>query len=158
MINVRIKIGNGEIYDTYKKYGLIYKESDNIIGAPIKDFDSTSYSGENGTHIDPRTVANSFDYKVTFIVLADNSNLNNANAKINAFNKALYSLTGDGDIRQYKEVTFYNDYKRVKIVGIPQAISEAKKSYRNRTDCVEVEFVIKVEDPDKCDFNLSVTP
>lgn len=158
MINVRIQIGDGAIEDTFTAHKLIYKESDHRVEAPIKKRDVTSYAEEAGEHADPRTVQDAFDYKVTFIIDGQNTDLANVNAIIAAFNAKLYTQPANSDIRTYKEVTFYNDYKRVKIVGLPEPIAECKELYRtlNGYDCAIVEFTIRVSDPTKCDFNLSV--
>lgn len=158
MINVRIKIGDGAIEDTFAAHKLIYKESDHRVEAPIKKRDVTSYAEEAGDNTDPRTVQDAFDYKVTFIIDGQNTDLANVNAIIAAFNAKLYTQPANSDIRTYKEVTFYNDFKRVKIVGLPEPIAECKELYRmvNGYDCAIVEFTIHVSDPTKCDFNLSV--
>lgn len=160
MIRVRIKIGEGQIQDTYEAYGLIYKEADNRMEAPVKKHDASSYVEQAGENVDSRTVQDAFDYKVQFIVEAPNRNLENANSVIATFNRALYEPSQDSDIRVYKEVTFYNDYKRVKIVGIPEPITEAESLFRRKNgevmDCAVVSFTIRVCDPAKCDFDLSV--
>ena len=160
MIRVRLQIANGTIEDSYDKWGFIYLSADNRTEAPIKKRDTTSYAEEAGEHVDPRTVQDVFDYKATFLIEAPNQNLINANAKISAFNKALYSQKAGSDIRTYKEVTFYDDYKRVKIVGIPNPISEPTDFYRRQDgsimDCAVVELKIHVNDQKKCDFNLNL--
>lgn len=122
MITSRIQIAGGQILDTYKGYGFIYMSADNRTEAPIKKRDVTSYAEEAGEHTDPRTVQDAFDYKVKFLIEAPNQNLVNANTRIAAFNKALYTQQSNSDVRTYKEVTFYDDYKRVKIVGLPEPI------------------------------------
>lgn len=156
MINVRIKIGDGAIEDTFAAHKLIYIDADNRTEAPIKKRDSTSYAGQAGEHTDPRTLQDAFDYKVIFIIDGQNKDLANVNAIIAAFNKKLYTQTADSDIRVYKEVTLYNDFKRVKIVGLPDPIAEPKEMKRSRNgyDFAEVEFVIRVSDPTKCDFDM----
>lgn len=155
MINVRIKIGDGAIEDTFAAHKLIYMEADHRTEAPVKKRDTTSYAEEAGEHTDPRTVQDAFDYKATFIIDAQDKNLVNVNAIVAAFNAKLYTQPSGSDIRTYKEVTFYNDFKRVKIVGLPEPIAEPKelKRSRNGYDFAEVEFVIHVSDPTKCDFN-----
>lgn len=158
MISVRIKIGEGATEDTFAAHRLIYKDADNRTEAPIKKRDVTSYAEEAGEHTDPRTVQDAFDYKVRFIVDGQNSNLDNVNAIVAAFNARLYTQAPGSDIRTYKEVTFYNDFKRVKIVGLPEPIAEPTEMKRSRNgyDFAEVELVIHVSDPTKCDFDLSV--
>ena len=158
MINVRIKIGDGAIEDTFTAHKLIYMESDNRTEAPIKKRDTTSYAEDAGEHTDPRTVQDAFDHKVKFIIDGQNTDLKNVNAIIAAFNAKLYTQPANSDVRTYKEVTFYNDFKRVKIVGLPEPIAEPTKMSRSKNgyDFAEVEFVIRVSDPTKCDFNMSV--
>lgn len=160
MITARIQIGNGPILDTYEGYGFIYMSADNRTEAPIKKRDATSYAEEAGEHIDPRTVQAAFDYKAKFLIEAPNQNLVNANAKIDTFNKALYVQSTESDIRTYKEVILYDDYKRVKIVGLPEPISEPTEFYRRQDgsvmDCVVVELTIHVSNPTKCDFNMNI--
>ncbi len=156
MIKVRIQIGEGAAEDTFTAHKLIYMDSDHHTEAPIKKRDTTSYAEEAGEHTDPRTVQDAFDYKATFIIDGQNTNLANVNAIIAAFNAKLYTQNANSDIRTYKEVTFYNDFKRVKIVGLPEPIAEPKEMKRSKNgfDFAEVEFVIHVSDPTKCDFNL----
>lgn len=158
MISVRIKIGDGAVEDTFAAHKLIYLSADNRTEAPIKKRDVTTYAEQAGDNTDPRTVQDSFDYKVTFIIDGQNTDLDNVNAIIAAFNRKLYTQPADSDIRTYKEVAFFNDFKRVKIVGIPEPIAEPKEMKRSRNgfDFAEVEFVIHANDPTKCDFNLSM--
>lgn len=157
MIRVQLQIGDGAIEDTFTAHRLIYMDADHRTEAPIKKRDSTSYAEDAGEHIDPRTVQDAFDYKVTFIIVGQNTDLNNVNEIVAEFNYKLYTQRAGSDIRTYKEVTFYNNFKRVKIVGLPEPIAEPKEMKRSRNgyDFAEVEFVIHVSDPTKCDFNLS---
>lgn len=71
-----------------------------------------------------------------------------------------YTYPSNSDIRTYKEIALYDDYKRVKIVGIPDPITEPEELYRRQNgevmDCVVVELTIHVVDPTKCDFNMNV--
>lgn len=158
MIKVRIKIGDGTIEDTYTAHKLIYMEADHRTEAPIKKHDVTTYAEQAGENTDPRTVQDAFDYKARFIIDGQNTDLKNVNAIIAAFNAKLYTKPANSDIRTYKEVTFYNDFKRVKIVGLPEPISEPTEMKRSKNgyDFADVELVIHVSDPTKCDFNLSV--
>lgn len=157
MTTARIKIGDGAIEDTFAAHKLIYMGADNRTEAPIKKRDVTTYAEQAGDNTDPRTVQDAFDYKATFIIDGQNTDLKNVNAIIAAFNRKLYTQPAGSNIRTYKEVTFYNDFKRVKIVGLPEPIAEPKEMKRNRNgfDFAEVEFIIHVSDPTKCDFNLS---
>lgn len=156
MIRVRLKIGDGAIVDTETAYGFIYLDSDKIVGAPSKGYESTSYPEEEGEHIIPKTVDAPFDYKVKFFIQA--SSLENANDRIADFNALLFTPVTGKDTKMANEVEFYNDYKRHKIVGYPQPISEATDFWRDRKnqlqDIVIVEFQIRVTKPSLCDFNL----
>lgn len=158
MINVRIKIGNGAIEDTFTAHKLIYMDADNRTEAPIKKRDVTSYAEQAGDNTDPRTVQDAFDYKVQFIIDGQDKDLKRVNSIIAAFNKKLYTQPANSDIRTYKEVTFYNDFKPCKIVGLPEPIAECKefKKSRNGYEFAEVELVIRVSDPTKCNFEKSV--
>lgn len=157
-IRVRIKIGDGAIEDTFTAHKLIYKESDNRTEAPIKKRDASSYAEKAGENTDPRTVQDAFDYKVQFIIDGQDKDLKRVNSIIAAFNKKLYTQPANSDIRTYKEVTFYNDFKPCKIVGIPEPIAECKefKKSKNGYEFAQVEFVIHVSDPKKCNFEESV--
>lgn len=159
MINVRIKIGDGAIEDTFTAHKLIYMDADNRTEAPIKKRDVTTYAEQAGDNTDPRTVQDAFDYKAQFIIDGQDKDLKRVNSIIAAFNKKLYTQPANSDIRTYKEVTFYNDFKPCKIVGLPEPIAECKefKKSKNGYEFAQVEFVIHVSDPTKCDFNLTNT-
>lgn len=162
MITARIQIENGSILDTYKGWGFIYKIGDRRFAPPEKKRDKSSYQGEAGAHDDPRTVDDEFDYKVEFILEAPNRNLANANSKIAAWNNAVREKIAGSDIKRCKTVTFYDDYKRCKIVGIPEIIETVdEKDYFRRQrgdamDCVVVQLTIHVCNPKLCDFDLSI--
>lgn len=158
MINVRIQIGDGAIEDTFAAHKLIYMDADNRTEAPIKKRDVTTYAEQAGDNTDPRTVQDAFDYKAQFIINGQDKDLKRVNSIIAAFNKKLYTQEEGSDIRTYKEVTFYNDFKPCKIVGLPEPIAECKefKKSRNGYEFAQVEFVIHVSDPTKCNFEESV--
>lgn len=156
MIKVRLQIADGAIEDTADKYGLVYLRADNRFAAPTKGFETSKYAEQPGSNINPKTVDDEFDYKVEFFVKAD-GDLGNANSVIASFNSLLYTQDAD-KIKTFKKVTFYNDYKKVKIVGYPTPIAEATDFWRdsngNTADVVCVEWTIKVNDPTLCDFNI----
>lgn len=158
MINVRIKIGDGAIEDTFTAHKLIYIDADNRTEAPIKKRDVSSYVEQAGENADPRTVQDAFDYKVQFIIDGQDKDLKRVNSIIAAFNRKLYTQPANSDIRTYKEVTFYNDFKPCKIVGLPEPIAECKefKKSKNGYEFAQVELVIHVSDPTKCNFEKSV--
>lgn len=158
-IRVRLQIENGSIEDTYDKWGFIYIEADHRTAAPEKERETTSYAEQEGENVDNRTVDAPFDYTVKFLIETPNTNLENANVKIKAFNDAIRQSVPFSDIKLCKYITFYNDYKRVKIVGIPEVIAEPTEFYRqqngNVLDCVLIELKIHVDKPSLCDFSLN---
>lgn len=156
-IKTSIQIGeDGNIEDTYDKWGFIYIESDHRIAAPEKERETTSYAEEQGEHTDPRTVDAPFDYTVKFLIETPNTLLENANVKINAFNNAIRDVDEETKIKTCKTITFYNSFKGVAITGIPEVISEALEFYRRQDgrtlDCVIFELKIHVSDPSLCTF------
>lgn len=155
MIKSRIQIEDSDIYDFESLFGFIQVSSDNIFGAPIKAFEQTSYAEQAGVNILPLTVEDAFDYKATFFVSAKGG-LENANWKIAEFNNAI-SKNVEG-LKLIKQIAFYNDYKKVKIVGYPTPISNATEFWRDANgkqhDVVCVELTIKVTNPSLCNFNL----
>lgn len=160
MITDRLRIGDGEIVDMYEKFGFIHMKSDDRFSAPIKGFETTSYIEQAGENIDPRTVQDAFDYKISFLIEAPNKDLVNANSKIWYFNSYIFVQSGTeyGSIMTAQQVCLYNDYKRVKIVGYPNPIQEATSFWRDSKgriyDAVEVEWTIRVTDPRLCNFNM----
>lgn len=155
MIKVRLQIADGNIVDTADAYGLIYLSADSRFGAPIKEMEKTTYAEQEGENIYPKTVSDAFDYKTTWFIKA-NGSLETTNAVIAEFNSLLY--TQEGDVKTFKQVSFYNDYKRVKIVGTPSPIADAKEFWRDslgvQHDIVVVEWLIRVSKPSLCDFNI----
>lgn len=156
MIKVRLQIANGDILDTADKFGLVYISADSRFDAPIKEFEKTSYPEQEGENIIAKTTSDAFDYKVAWFIKADGS-VDNANAVIARFNSLLY--TQEDDIKIFNQVTFYNDYKKIKIVGTPSPIQEATEFWRDANgkqhDVVCVEWMIRVSKPSLCDFNLT---
>lgn len=157
MINVRLQIGDGEILDTVDAYGLVYVSADNRFSAPIKQRVVTTFAEEEGEHISTKSIEDAFDYKVTWFVKA-NGSLDNANKVIARFNSMLYEQKDGESIKNFKQVSFYNDYKKVKIVGIPSPIADATEFWRDASglqhDVVCVEWMIRVSKPSLCDFNI----
>lgn len=155
MIRVRIQIEDNEIYDSADTYGLVYLESDTLFSAPLKPFETSKYPEKDGENVLPKTTYEPFDYTIKFFVRA-NLGIDNANQKIASFNELLY--TEDSEIKTFKRVTFYNDFKKVKIVGYPKLIEKADDFWRDssgrQADVVCVEWIIRVDKPQECDFNL----
>lgn len=154
--------GESSPTDTYDKWGFIYIESDNRTAAPEKKRETSTYAEQEGENVDPRTVDDVFDYKIKFLIECPNSDIDNANKRIKAFNDAIRSTDSVTGIKTCKRITLYNDYKRVKIVGIPEVIAEPKEFYRDRNgtvmDCVLFELTIHVDKPSECDFATLINP
>lgn len=159
-IRVDMQIEGDDKFDTVDNWDFIYIESDNIFAAPEKKREVTTYAEEEGEHVDLRTVDDVFDYKVTFLIECPNSDsLESANYCIWDFNNQIRRKSVGSDIKTCKRLTLWNYYKRVKIVGIPEPIAEAKEFYRDvngkQYDCVLVELTIHVDQPSLCDFNIN---
>jgi hypothetical protein len=158
MIRARLQIADGEILDTKDAYGLIFIDSDKRLAPDLSDIESSEYPAQDGANPDTRRVFKKFDYTVTLAIKAPNKDLQNANAKIAAFNKLLYSDSGFGDAKTFKQVTFYNDHYKVKIVGIPDLIISPDTFYRDSHgriyDFVQVDWVIHVFNPNLCDWSI----
>ena len=156
MIRVQLQIGDGAIYDTCDKYGLVYVSADTIFSPPIKPMVTSKYPETDGENAYPIVVFDAFDYKVIFFINAS-LGIENANQKIFDFNNQLVYKDKFGR-RLFNDVIFYNDYKKVKIVGRPSLIKEATEFWRDNRgkmhDIVCVEWDIRVTNPNKCDFNL----
>lgn len=148
-------LGDYPIFDTYEEWGFIYLQSDNRMAAPEKKRETTKYAEQEGENTDPRTVDDAFDYKVKFLIECPNTNKENANIKIKKFNDAIRKVDENG-IKTCNHIAFYNQAKRVMIVGIPEIIAEPESFYRYKgqvLDCVVVELTIHVDTPSLCDFS-----
>lgn len=158
MIKVRLQIGNGAIVDTIDHYGLVYLSSDTVFSAPLRPFEVSKYPEQDGENTHPVTVYEPFDYKIKFFIQAE-PGLNNANQKIAEFNNLLFSADPSG-LKTFNRVVFYNDYKKIKVTGYPSLIKEAteddfwRDSRGVEADVVCVEWIIRVDKPQECDFNL----
>ena len=152
MIKARLQIENGEICDITNTYGLVYLKADKRFASPIKDYEQTAYPEQPGYNVSPKTVDDAFEYHIEFFIKTDR--LTRANKKISNFNTALY--TKKGNVKTFKRVTFYDDYKGVKIVGYPKPMAEATEFWRDSkggtADIVCCKWVIEVNDPSLCDF------
>lgn len=157
MTKCGIQIGeDGETLDSYVGYGLIYMSSDSIFAPPAKKRDSTSYPGEAGEHVDRRTVADAFDFKMEFALDVSTSRTpRRINAVIEKFNAAILEPIEQGsDVKMAQPVTIHDYYKWRKITGIPQPISTPKEYYNVRGEqFAVVELELRVENPNLCDFH-----
>lgn len=157
MLTANIKIGESGTFADTRNYGLVYLSSDKVVGAPVKDFEETSYPEQEGVNICPKTVDAPFDYKITFFVRPSDGLLGTANAKIKAFNNMLYTQVPGSDVKEFKRVWFYSEHKRHLISGLPRPMSEASTFWRDPSgqigDVVVVEWLIRVNKPSECNFD-----
>jgi hypothetical protein len=149
-----IVIGDGEKLDLRDAFGLaLIYEPDNNVAPPMYPLTSITYAEDEEEYIINRTVYKPFDYKVKLSISTPNTNDDNANAKITAFNNALKSTNVNG-VHTIRKVTLWNYRKRHKIVGYPTLISTAPTAVRDEDDLYVVEFTIRVAKPSLCDFDL----
>lgn len=152
MIKARLQIENGDIYDITEKYGLVYVNGEKRLASPIKEFEETIYPEQSGKNVLPKTTDEAFVYNVELFIKTDN--ITRANKVIARFNSALF--TQEGEVKIFKQVTFYDDYKGVKIVGFPKPMSEATTFWRDKNgqlaDIVVCKWAIDVNNPSLCDF------
>lgn len=158
MIRTKLRIGTGGLVDATDSYGLIYLSSDKRFSAPIKKRDTTTYAEEDGEHLDPRVVYDAFDYKVTFVIEAPNSDLTGVNATIKLLNNLMFPVNSKG-IKTGVPIEFHNPLDRVMIVGYPNPIAEATKVFRHTSnneglEWAQIEMTIRVTNPNLCNFNL----
>lgn len=157
MIRSSIEIDKVE-YDFYDAFGFIYLGADRRTAPDEKEDAVTNYAGEHGEHRDGRTCYAPFDYKAEFLIEAKCQNLDNVNTKIREFNSAIREQIPGSAVMRKKKIIFYNHDDRVRIVGVPQLISEPTELYHSprlgAMECAKVELVIRVTDPDECDFCL----
>lgn len=160
MIRTDIHIAGGSKVDTYNTYGLLYISADNRLDAPYKEMDKTTYPEQAGENVYPLAVKDAFDYKITFLV--EGNTLDSINSRISAFNSAIITAGG-----MFKKVTFYNYDRNTKITGYPKPIAEAKDFWYTSlgdrrqgvlpTQSAMVELIIRVVNPNECDFNYTTT-
>lgn len=159
MIESKIQIEGGETLDFYEAFGFIYMDADERTAPDEKEDAVSNYAEEAGEHRDGRTMDAPFDYTAKFLVEAPNKDLTNINVKINNFNRATRVRLPDSDIKQKKEIAFYNLLNRVKIVGTCEPIAVPTEVYHSNRygdlDFAVVELKIRVSDPRKCDFELN---
>lgn len=158
-----IQIENGQRQDTRDAFGFIYLESDKWLAAPTRAYAATSYAEQAGENIDPRTVEEAFDFKITFVAEVTGGQIKNGlhvNTRIAALNDAMFSKAADSDILTARQVTIYDLTKHRKIVGYPKRIPEPKDDdifFSNNQELAVIELVLRVTNPNLCDFDYTDT-
>ena len=150
---IRLQIeGDPVIYNTQEKWDLHLGKSTDIFYPPMKDFESEEYPELHGEILYPYTTFKSFDYVVSFIYVGS---LLEANAKIKELFDSLYvPVLGREDLLRAKQVTVFNDYKGVKIVGYPTSSKFSEYIWQEETGVIRFDFSLKVAKPQLCDFNM----
>ena len=163
MMRADIQIENGERQDTRDAFGLIYLSSDKRLAAPVRAYEAVSYAEEAGEHIDPRTVEDAFDFKITFVTEVLTNQIESGlhvNTRIARLNDALFVRQKNSDILQARQTTIYDLTKHRKITGYPIWISEPRDEdifYSNNQELAVIELTLRVNDPKLCDFDYTAT-
>lgn len=149
MIRVEFSFDGGtNIYDSYDRYRWVYADSDDIMGAPMKDNEKTEFE-KGRLDYTKKYYEESFDYKITFV--ANGADTNKDNAANSYLRKFMSDIHTDDEMN---EITFYDKRKGVKIVGIYKDI---KESDFHRSvgfeDCLKIELTLRVLEPQKCEFD-----
>lgn len=149
MLRVSFSFDGGDsVHDSYDRYRWIYVDSDDAFSAPLKENDKVAYEN-GGLAYTNKYHEKEFDYKINFVARGVNRTEDDAaNAYLNTFMEDIH--TGE----EMNEITFYNPYKGVKIVGVYKEVEE--KNFLRREgveDCVRIELTLRVLDPSKCDFD-----
>ncbi|MBD5306105.1 MAG: hypothetical protein HDS14_00530 [Bacteroides sp.] len=162
MMTCRLQIDDGAIEDSFEKWGFIFIDSDRRTAPPERALEKISFTGEPGEDTDLRTTDDAFDYELKFAIDTPNTDFENANTKITAFNKAIRLINPGNPVKICRRLTVYNDFMRVKIVGIPAIIDLPENFYRKQNgeemDCVEFTLKVRVNNPALCDFSLVAPP
>ena len=144
---ISIKIADGSIYDTETTYGLYLMDSDDLVIAPVKDYEVQSYPESAAVEIYPYTTKQTFDYKVTLLKFGD---ISTVNASVNAFYDSLFEVSTGLDLRRAKAITIYNHWKGVEVVGY----AKSTNATGNHPQLIEIEkaayafdLILQVADP-----------
>ena len=144
---IHIKVGDASIYDAEVSQGLYLIDCDDLIVAPIKEYEEQVYPESAAVEIWPYTTKAAFDYKVTLCKFGDCSTVN---ASVNSSYDSLFDISSGTDLRMAKLVTIYNDWKGVQVSGYaktspsagnyPQLVQQEQSAY-------SFDLVLRVADP-----------
>lgn len=159
MMRADIQIEGGARQDTRDAFGFIYLDSDNRFAAPTREYKATTYAEEPGEHLDPRTVEGAFDFRIALATEVFASQIESGvhvNTRVAALNDAMFAKAAGSDIMTARQVTVYDLTKHRKITGYPKRISEPREDdvfYYDNQEFAVVELVLRVTDPNLCDFD-----
>lgn len=146
---IRIKIGSDAIKNMETDLKFYLMESTDILTPPQREYETEVFPESSGVSIYPVTSDEQFDYNIKLCYFGSEDS---ANLAISAFNTSLF--TKIGDLKTAKELTIYNDFKRVMVVGYVKSIkTDTTNSIKSR-DVVIFDFLVQVTNPNKCNFNL----
>lgn len=157
MTGLRLRIGDGDVFDPRLNYGMELMEAENRFGPPKKAHAVSSYIDEPGEHIDPRTVADAFDYKIKVLITARRPDT--VATVINAFNGDIKE-TDEGGVDRYKTLSIILPGMDIMIAGIPDPIETPEDFFTWRNEqCAVAEIKVRVNDPSKCRWgNIGSVP
>lgn len=148
MNELRLRIGDGDAFDPADKYGMELKEAENRFGPPKKAHAVSSYIEEPGEHLDPRAVADAFDYKIGVLITARHPDT--VAKVIAAFNNDIKE-TDEGGVDRYKTLSIILPDRDTAIVGTPNPIETTDDFFTWRNEqCAVAEISMRVNDPTKC--------
>lgn len=108
-----LQIENGAIIDM-ERMGFFLMKSPDLLVPKQRNYETESYPEIDGQKIYPKTTYEQFDYKVKMLFMGDLDTMNEA---IRDLWKLFFTTTSGTSIRTAKEITIYNYYKDIAIVG-----------------------------------------
>jgi len=111
--NMSIQIGNGDIVDI-STLGFYLIKSDDLVTAPIKDYEKQEYPESASVELYPYTTKKPFDYSVTLLAIGKQNEINNI---VNSFWDSLFEIIPGSDLRKALPITIYNYWKGVQLTG-----------------------------------------
>lgn len=141
---MRIQIGTGAITNI-SIYGFYLAKSPSELACDVKESNivTTDFPEESGVrlYIPASPSKKPFDYPISLVYYE--KSLNTANARIATFYESLIG----------KQITIYNDDKKVKVVGYAKSY-KAGEFYRNEIDVIIFDITFFIPRPQDCDFNI----
>ena len=138
---IRIKIGNSSIYDAISTWGFHLMDSDDIVVAPLKDYEYQQYPESAEVEIYPYTTKKPFDYSCTLLAIGNESTVNTT---IKNFYDSLFETTSGSDLLRALPLTIYNDWKGIRATGYIKGL-EGSDSYPKLTEYEKGAFLFKLQ-------------
>jgi hypothetical protein len=129
-------------------------ESPDIIIPGLREYETEVYPEHDGVIIYPYTTHEAFEYTCKFLYMGTLEQLNNSIWHL--WNELFDTYTAE--TKRAKETTLYNDYKAVKVVGYPQAMTGEDFKQLDPNGLWETNFTIYVADPSKCVWSSTAGP